>query len=470
MSLKRQALCFSKQMSSQAAVVLAAGKGTRMNSRVPKVLHRVCGVPMVKLVVKTVQAAGLDPTVVVVSSDSSDVKDALGDDVEYAEQPRQLGTRDALLHAREKLRGAGDFILTHGDVPLIRPETVSSLLHLHQSTDAVVTILTADLDEPGDLGRIVRDEKGRVSEIVEDSVADESTKAITEINTGTYCFSAAWLWPNLEALEPSSTGEVFLTDLIKWAHDQEMVVESEMVGEPAEALGVNTRVHLAAAQALLQDRIRRNWMLSGVTMIDPGSVYIEAEVQIGRDTVVYPNSHVIGVSTVGEECCVGPNSIVDSSTLGDGCEVVSSVVRESTLEARVHVGPFAHVRGGSHLERDVYIGSHAEVKASRLGRSTKSSHFSYLGDADVGANVNIGAGTVTVNYDGADHHSTRIEDDVSIGSDSMLVAPVTIGAGSSTGAGAVITRDVPAGSLAKGVPARSEPKRSAPKRRTRAAS
>ncbi len=425
---------------------------------------------MVKLVVKAVKGAGLDPTVVVVSSDSSDVRDALGEDVEYAEQPRQLGTGDALLHAREKLAGADNFILTHGDVPLVRSETVSSLFELHQSTDAVVTMLTADLDDPGDLGRVVRDENGRVSEIVEDSVADESTRAITEINTGTYCFNAAWLWPNLEALEPSPTGEVFLTDLVKRAHDQGLAVESKAVADPAEALGVNTRVHLAEAEAVLQDRIRRQWMLSGVTMVDPGSVYVGAEADVGRDTVIYPNSHVLGKSTIGEECRIGPNSVIESSTLGDRCEIVSSVVRESTLEAGVHVGPFAHVRGGSHLKQDVYIGSHAEVKASRLGRGTKSSHFSYLGDADVGSNVNIGAGTVTVNYDGSEHHSTRIEDNASIGSDSMLVAPVTVGAGSSTGAGAVVTRDIPADSLAKGVPARSEPKDSAAKRRTRAAS
>jgi bifunctional UDP-N-acetylglucosamine pyrophosphorylase/glucosamine-1-phosphate N-acetyltransferase len=300
----------------------------------------------------------------------------------------------------------------------------------------------------------VRSKDGSVSAIVEQRVADDKTLAIKEINSGIYCCQAQWLWETLPKLESSSEGEIFLTDLVAMAVSENLLVESVQVEDGSEVLGINTRVELARAEGLLRRRIREYWMLEGVSMPDPDTVYIDRDARIGMDSTILPNTHIRGATTIGEGCQIGPNSILSDSSIGAECKITSSVVEQAILEDAVSIGPFSHMRPGAHLETGVQIGNYGEVKNSRLGKGTKSGHFSYIGDADVGANVNIGAGSITCNYDGDNKNRTVIGDGAFIGSDSMLVAPVRIGANARTGVGSIVTKNVPAGASAIGAPAR----------------
>ena len=441
-------------MSTKAAVILAAGKGVRMVSGLSKVLHKVCGKELVRHVLDTATAAGYERLVVIVSPANHDpVHDLLGDIVEYAVQPDTLGTGHAVLQAKELLRDIKTVAVLNGDVPLIRPESLRSLLERHEAQDARATLITAHCDIPG-LARVVRDSTGAIAEIVEERDADERTKAITEVNVGSYCFNGPWLWDALENVSPSDGGEYYLPAVIAMAVQQGRPPESIETSDPAEALGINDRIQLSEAETILQERIRLHWMKSGVTMPDPSSVYIDADVSLGQDTTVLPNTHISGASKVADRCVLGPNSIIDNARIGSECRVWSSVVEGSELAERVNVGPFTHIRPGSRIAEGVVLGNFAEVNRSVIGRSSKSAHFSYLGDAQVGEDVNIGAGTVTVNYDGESKLPTRIGDGAFIGCDTMLVAPVEIGEGAQTGAGAVVTKDVPPDTLAVGVPAR----------------
>ncbi len=424
-----------------------------MMSRLPKVLHRVCGREMIGLVVDTVRAAGFRPTVVV-SKESDGVRSVLGDTVSYAVQDDQLGTGHALLQADGLLPFADNVLVINGDVPLLEPSTLTALAEEHSSQGAAVTIATASLGDPGDLGRVVRDASGRVTEVVEKADADDVALGIREVNGGLYCFDASWLWPSLRSISPSASGEIYLTDLVEAATSQGRRVATFRVDDPDEIAGVNTRLELSRAEAVMRRRINERLMLTGTTIEDPATTYIDHGVSIGMDTTIHPNTHITGDTTVGEGCEIGPNAVVDASVIGDRCSVAASVVRGANLEDGVSVGPFTHLRQGTHLQSGVSVGSHAEIKASRLGRRTRSGHFCYIGDAQIGADVNIGAGTVTCNYDGREKHPTHIGDGALIGSGSMLVAPVRIGARASTGAGAVVTRDVPPDALAVGVPAR----------------
>ena len=441
-------------MSTKAAVILAAGKGVRMRSGLSKVLHKICGKELVRHVVDSAKAAGYDRIVVIVSPANHDpVHDLLGDTVEYAIQADMLGTGHAVLQAKGLLNGVDTVAVLNGDVPLIRPETLRSLLERHEAQDARATLLTAHCDIAG-LARVVRNSSGAIAEIVEERDADERTKAITEVNVGSYCFNGPWLWDALENVRISDVGEYYLPAVVTIAVQQGTPPESIGVSEPAEALGINDRVQLSEAENILQERIRLHWMKSGVTMPSPTSVYIDADVSLGEDTTVLPNTHITGGTRVADRCVIGPNSIIDGARIGSECRVWSSVVEGSELESRVSVGPFTHIRPGSRVSEGVVLGNFAEVNRSRVGRNTKSVHFSYLGDAEIGEDVNIGAGTVTVNYDGASKLPTRIGDGAFIGCDTMLVAPVEVGAGAQTGAGAVVTKDVPPDAMAVGVPAR----------------
>ena len=433
-----------------------------MKSQLPKVLHRICGRELVGLVVDSAREAGLDRIVVVVPSDSKAISDTLGNGVTYSVQSEPMGSGHALLQAQPNLTGVENVLVLSGDVPLIHHETISNLVRLHVDMEAGVTLLTSTPSNPDGLGRVVRSASGEITAIVEEVDADEATLAITEVNSGVYCFRSSWLKDNLGNLPPSPRGEVLLTDIFALACEQGVKIESMPSQDPLETLGVNTRVQLAEAEAVLRRRVLHRWMLNGVTMPDPASVYIDVIAEVGQDTVVLPNTHITGGSRIGIRCQVGPNSIIRDSTVGDGCTITSSVVECSTLDREVEVGPFSHIRPGSHLESGVHIGNFAEVKNSRLGAGTKSGHFSYIGDAELGANVNIGAGTVTCNYDGDTKNRTIIGADAFIGSDSMLVAPITIGERASTGAGSVVTKDVPPDSIALGAPARVLPKKKRP--------
>jgi len=441
-----------------AAVILAAGLGKRMKSKRPKALQPLAGRPMVRYVLEAARSArprrGSLRCIAVVGHGAAAVRAALGDDVEYARQAEQLGTGHALAQAEPLAKDAGHLLVLNADIPLISAATVANLMLQHAEEESDLTFLTAHVDDARGLGRVRRDRRGRVTGVVEEADADPTVRAATEVNVGVYCFRARWLWPHLVHIPKSAAGEYYLTDLIAMAIAEGAAVLAVPAGDPTEAIGINDRVQLARADAVLRERIRRRHMLDGVSLIDPATIYIDADVTIGADTTIYPNTMLLGRTRIGRDCTIGPNSQVIDSVLGVRCRVLSSVIDGAVLEDGVDVGPFSHVRPGSYICRNVHIGNFAEVKNSRLGRNTRMGHFSYIGDAQVGDDVNIGAGTITCNYDGVRKHRTVIGDGAFIGSDTMLVAPVEVGAGARTGAGSVINHDVPAGSTAVGMPAR----------------
>ncbi len=438
------------------SVILAAGKGTRMRSSLPKVLHPILGQPMLWYAIETSRAVTQATPVVVVGYDAEQVREVVGDDVRYVLQEEQLGTGHAVQRADSVLRGKADYILvTYGDMPLVSEDTLKSLVNAQQAHDGPISVLTAVADDPRGFGRIVRDADGDVLAIVEEALATPEQLAIRELNTGVFCFTADWLWDALDRIELSPKGEYYLTDLVEIAISEGRSVQAIQVEDPSEMIGINTRVHLAEATAMMQQRINQKWMLDGVTIQDPQTVYIEPGVTIGRDTVLAPNTHLRGETHIGEACIVGPNTIIQDSQMGNRCEVLNSVVEGAVIEDDVDIGPFGHLRKGAHLASGVHMGNFGEVKNSYLGPGTKMGHFSYLGDATIGSDVNIGAGTITCNYDGVQKHPTEIGDEVFIGSDTMLVAPLKLGHGARTGAGAVVTKDVKDKTLVVGMPARA---------------
>lgn len=443
-------------MSRVAAVILAAGEGTRMNSSRPKVLHPVGGSPMILWSVQKARASGAEEVVLVVGEGAEAVKGTVGDDVRYVFQEEQLGTGHATLQAHEALAGRADSVLVlYGDMPTLRTETLQRLIRHHEERQPTVTMLSVTSEDSMGFGRVVRDEAGKVREIVEEAVAGPEILAIEELNCGVYCFDAPWLWerlPDVPVTEPK--GEYYLTDMIGLAVENGRSVEAVTISDVEEVQGINTRVHLARAEGILRQRINEEVMLSGVTLIAPASTYIEADVRVGRDTVILPNTHLQGETVIGEECVIGPNTIVRDTRMGDRCKITASVLEEAVLEDDVDIGPFGHLRPGAHLGQGVHMGNFGEVKNSYLAPGTKMGHFSYLGDTQVGKNVNVGAGTITCNYDGQHKHPTLIEEGAFIGSGTMLVAPVRVGRGAKIGAGAVVTRNVPEETLVYGVPAR----------------
>lgn len=441
-------------------VILAAGQGKRLKSRLVKVMHPVAGRPMIVYSVETAKALGVDRPVVVVGHGADEVRELLGDEVTYVEQSERLGTGHAVLQARSALEGHSQAVLVlYGDMPLQKEDTLRRLVELHRSDSAPVTMLTVLSDDSMGFGRILRDPiDNRVLGIVEEAVATLEQLAIRELNTGAYCFEATWLWERLPKIRLRPKGEYYLTDLVGMAAGQGIRVQALTIDDVTEVQGINTRVHLAQAEAIMRRRINERWMLNGVTLVDPKTTFIETDVAIGQDTTILPNTHLAGATKIGRDCIIGPNTLIDNSTVGDRCVIRFSVIEEATVEDNVDVGPFAHLRRGAHLARGVHMGNFGEVKNSYLGPGTKMGHFCYLGDAEIGENVNIGAGTITCNYDGQQKHPTVIEDDVFIGSDTMLVAPVRVGKGSKTGAGSVVTHDVPPDSIVYGVPARPKVK------------
>ncbi len=443
-------------MAEVVGVVLAAGKGTRMKSALPKVLHPLLGRPMAEYALRAVEAATNARPVVVIGHQAERVRQGLGPDrARYVVQDPPLGTGDAVRRARDLLEGRVQTVLvTNGDMPLLRAETLRALLAAHATHDGPITLLTVVADDPRGFGRIVRDPQGRVQAIVEEAHATLEQKAIRELNVGVYAFDAAWLWPALEALPLSPKGEYYLTDTVALAVAQGRAVHALVLEDPTEAIGVNTRVHLAEAAAVLQQRIVRRWMLEGVTFVDPRRVYVEDTVTIGRDTVIWPDTYLLGDTHIGPECDIGPNAYIRDTHIGARCRVFASVLEQARVEDDVDIGPYGHLRKGAHLAQGVHMGNFGEVKNAYLGPGVKMGHFSYIGDATIEAGVNIGAGTITCNYDGQRKHPTYIGPGAFIGSDTMLVAPVRIGEGARTGAGSVVTKDVPPYTLAVGVPAR----------------
>lgn len=436
-------------------VILAAGQGTRMKSDLPKVLHPVLGRPLVWHAVGTLRQVTDEKPVLVIGHGAEAVQQVIGNEARFVIQEQQLGTGHAVMQTVELLKGQTDYVLvSYADMPLLTVETFQRIVETQLQHAGALTMLTNIASDPRGFGRVIRDAAGNVQAIVEELHTTPEQRQIRELNTSLYCFQAEWLWQALPRIPLSPKGEYYLTDLVGIAVADGLTVQTVTITDDAEVIGINTRVHLAEATALMQARINHQWMLAGVTIVDPKTTYIEVGATIGPDTVIWPNTHLQGETRVGSGCALGPNTILRDTQTGDRCKIFASVLEQAVLEDDVDIGPFGHLRKGAHLAQGVHMGNFGEVKNSYLGPGSKMGHFSYLGDANLGPNVNIGAGTITCNYDGKNKYPTEIGANAFIGSDTMLVAPVKIGEGARTGAGAVVTKDVPPDTLAVGVPAR----------------
>lgn len=434
-----------------AAVILAAGKGTRMKSALPKVLHPICGQPMLYYPLEAARLAGFKQLKVVVGHRAEQVIEAFSDeDLIWIKQTEQLGTGHALMCAADSLRGYSGSLLLHcGDVPLLKPETLQQLQSYHSQQQAAVTVLTAQMPNPHGYGRIIRDGE-QILEIVEEKDASEEQRQVTEINAGTYLFDADFVLSALKGLNKNnSQGEYYLTDIVAAAVAAGKKTRALCVEDPTEVMGINDRCQLAEAEVLMRWKINADLMFGGVSMVDPTTVYIDSGVEIGADTTLHPNVQLRGKTTIGKNCIVETGVVVVDSQVADGSHLkAGSAIEESRIGANCKVGPMAHLRPGTVLTGNNKIGNFVEMKKSVLGEKSQASHLTYIGDSEVGQNVNFGCGTITCNYDGVNKHKTIVEDDVFVGSDCQFVAPVTIGRNSLIAAGSTITKDVPADSLA----------------------
>ena len=446
------------EMGAWTAIVLAAGRGTRMRSSRPKVLHTVAGVPMVSYAAEAARFTDANDVIVVARpADRAEVSSAVGGDAECVEQPDPLGTGHALATALIAAPLDSQHVLViNGDVPLVRRETVQALAALHERRKATVTLLSCSMESASaqQVGRLQRGARGKPIGVLEAEDAPMPRKGEIEVNVGVYAFEARWLRRALGDMKPRPGGEYYLTDLVPRAVADGKRVEAYDTQDKDEALSVNSRQDLAHVEAAAQRRLRDAAMAAGATLVDPSTVYLDAAVRLGQDVTVHPNTHIRGATKVARGAALGPNAQLRDADVGPEARVASAVVEGSVLGPEVNVGPFSHIRPGCVLEEGAYVGSHVEIKASRICAGAHVGHFSYIGDAVVGARANIGAGTVTCNFDGKFKHETEIGEGAFIGSDSLLIAPVKVGAGAVTGAGAVVNRDVPPGGRVAGVPAR----------------
>ena len=442
-------------------LILAAGLGTRMKSARAKVLHEIGGLPLINYVCRTAQSLGSRKIYVVVGHQAAEVERVVqnqaGDLAEFVMQSEQRGTGHAVMSARAQLADSDSLVLVlSGDVPLIRAETLRSFIENHKSSGAACSVLSVRLENPTGYGRILRDDNDRFARIVEQKDATPEEQKTREINSGIYCFQSRKLFSALERVNTSNKqGEYYLTDVPQILVSDGEAVNVYLHGDAREVSGINTRAELAEFENLVRrNTIRRLMADGGVTFIDPSHAYISAEAEVGPDCIIYPDVSIEGKSRIGRNCEIRSGTRITNSRLADNVVVKDHcVIIDSEVESNCSVGPFAHLRMNTRLEEDSVVGNFVEVKKSRLGRGSKSMHLTYLGDATIGEKTNIGAGTITCNYDGKDKHQTIIEDDVKIGSDTMLVAPVRVGKGSVTAAGSVVTEDVPPNTLVAGVPA-----------------
>ncbi len=441
-----------------AAIILAAGAGTRMKSKKPKVVHEVLGRPLVRWVVEAAKAAGADEVVTVVGHMREQVIPLVEDDTDVVVQQAQRGTADAVLAAQEALADFdGAVVVLSGDSPLIRPETIAEMVALREEHNAAVVVLTMELANPFGYGRIVRDSAGEVARIVEQKDATPEEAALTECNSGFYCFDAKALFEALKQVDSDNAqGEFYLTDVLAISRAAGRPVLAYKTDDPEQCLGVNSRRQLADATAVMQRRINDAHMAAGVTMWDPATTFIGPEVKIAPDVELLPSVMLMGATSIGEDSVIGPNSRLTDTQVGCGCVVDETVAIEARIDDGATCGPRAYLRPAAHLCEGAKAGTHVEIKKSTVGKGSKVPHLSYIGDTTIGEGVNIGAGSITCNYDGANKHATVIGDGAFIGSDTMMVAPVTIGAGALVGAGSTITKDVSAGALALGRAKQSE--------------
>ncbi|USK70366.1 bifunctional UDP-N-acetylglucosamine diphosphorylase/glucosamine-1-phosphate N-acetyltransferase GlmU [Peribacillus asahii] len=436
-------------MRNRYAIILAAGQGTRMKSKLYKVLHPVCGKPMVQHVVEQVNQLQIEEIVTIIGHGAEQVQKQLGDMCQYALQAEQLGTAHAVMQAESVLaKQEGTTLVICGDTPLIKAETMEALVALHEETGAKATVLTAYAENPDGYGRIIRNANGLVEKIVEHKDASDEERAVKEINTGTYCFDNQALFQALQQVSNDNVqSEYYLPDVIEILKSAQETVTAFQTKDFEETLGVNDRLALSQAEQIMRKRINETHMRNGVTIIDPATTYIESGVSIGQDTTIYPGVTIAGRTVIGEDCVIGPHSEIKDCEIGKGTHIHQSVAHSSSIGSNVNIGPFAHIRPQSEIHDSVKIGNFVEIKKTVFGEGSKASHLSYIGDAEVGKGVNIGCGSITVNYDGKKKHLTKIEDDVFIGCNSNLVAPVTVGKGAYVAAGSTITEDVPGEAL-----------------------
>ncbi|HJA73887.1 MAG TPA: bifunctional UDP-N-acetylglucosamine diphosphorylase/glucosamine-1-phosphate N-acetyltransferase GlmU [Candidatus Limosilactobacillus faecipullorum] len=430
-------------MTQRNAIILAAGKGTRMKSKLYKVLHQVCGKPMVAHVLDQLEAAHIDNVITVVGYGAEAVEEAVGDRAKFVLQKQQLGTGHAVMQVADLLADLdGQTLVVSGDTPLFTADTFTKLFEYHTQRKAAVTILTSQAPDPTGYGRIVRNEVGIVERIVEQKDATKEEQAIHEINTGVYCFDNRKLFAALKLLKNNNAqGEYYLTDVIGILKEQDEVVTAYRMKNFDESMGVNDRVALARANQIMQKRINANLMREGVTMLDPATTYIDAGVKVGNDTIIEGNVVIKGHTEIGSDCLIGAGSRITDSILHDNVKVISSTLEEAEMHDGSDIGPNSHLRPQAEIGKDVHIGNFCEVKKAYVGEGTKVGHLSYIGDATLGKDINVGCGVVFVNYDGANKHHTNVGDHAFIGSNSNLVAPVNIAADSFIAAGSTITDD-----------------------------
>ncbi|MDP5276945.1 bifunctional UDP-N-acetylglucosamine diphosphorylase/glucosamine-1-phosphate N-acetyltransferase GlmU [Chengkuizengella axinellae] len=432
------------------SIVLAAGKGTRMKSKKHKVLHPLCGKPMVGHVIDVLKGVDSSRIVTIIGHGGEEVRSYLGDQVEYVLQEEQLGTGHAVMQAKPLLKDQeGITIVTYADAPLITPESLKKFIEAHKESQAAATILTAELDNPYGYGRIVRGSQNEVTSIVEQKDCSPVEREIKEINTGTYCVDNKKLFNALDLVTNNNVqGEYYLTDIIRILKQQNEKIEGHILEDANESFGINDRVQLADAEKIMRGRILKEHMRNGVTIIDPSNTYVDSGVTIGMDTTLMPGTKISENAQIGSSCTIGPQSEINNTKIGDYVTIKQSVVVDSTVGNHTTVGPFAYLRPGSNIGEHVKIGDFVEIKNATIDDHSKVSHLSYVGDAKVGQNVNIGCGAVTVNYDGFKKHLTEIEDEAFVGSNVNLIAPIKVGKGSYVVAGSTLTEDIEADSVA----------------------
>lgn len=434
------------------SIILAAGEGTRMKSKLPKVMHKICGKPLINHVINTAKASGIDKNIVITGNGRDIVSNGVSEDVLLVEQPIgegvPYGTGFAVMQARDYIEDDSQVIILYGDTPLITSETLMSIMDFHKKGSYEATVLSADFDDPTGYGRIIRDNSGNVAAIVEHKDANEQEREIREINSGIYCFNGKSLKTALDRLDNNNVqNEYYITDAIKILNDLGLKVGGYKILDSEEIFGINSRLQLSEAEKIMRKRINNKHMSNGITMINPDNTYIDVDVTIGRDTIIYPGAIIEGKTSIGEDCIIGQNSRIVDSNIGNKVDIQISTILESKVDDNTHIGPYAYLRPNSEIGKNVKVGDFVEVKNSKIDDNSKASHLSYIGDAYVGKGVNIGCGVVFVNYDGKKKHKTIVKDNAFIGCNTNLVSPVEVEEGAYIAAGSTITEKVPKDSL-----------------------